>query len=82
MGQNSKKCLFFPKSGQKVIHTADTSSGGLVDNGIYYVYVVDIDRIKLCVDYYQAVDITPTIVSITSASAGTISQINPNISLE
>ena len=70
------------ESGQKVIHTADTSSGGLVDNGIYYVYVVDIDRIKLCVDYYQAVDITPTIVSITSASAGTISPINPNISLE
>ena len=38
-------------SGQKVISTATTSPGGLVDNGIYYVAVVDKDKIKLCNQY-------------------------------
>ena len=41
-------------SGQKVISTATTSPGGLVDNGIYYVVVVDKDKIKLSNQYYQS----------------------------
>ncbi len=70
------------KSGQKVIHTASTTSGGLVNNGIYYVYVVDINSIKLCNEYYQSRNSAPQVIDITSASAGTISPINPNIQLE
>ena len=69
-------------SGQKVIHTASTSSGGLVDNGIYFVYVVDKDTIKLSNNYYDAINLNPTTINISSASAGTISPINPPLSLE
>ena len=69
-------------NGQKVISTATTSPGGLVDNGIYYVYVVDVNSIKLCNEYYQSVKVNPDVINITSASAGTISPINPNVSLE
>ena len=68
--------------GQKIIHTATTSSGGLIDNGMYFVYVVDENTIKLCNDYYQSVKTAPEIISLTSASGGTISPINPGISLE
>ena len=68
--------------GQKIIHTATTSSGGLVDNGMYFVYVVDDDTIKLCNDYYQSVRSAPEVISITSASGGTISGINPSINLQ
>ena len=68
--------------GQKIIHTATTSSGGLVDNGMYFVYVVDDDTIKLCNDYYQSVKSAPEVISITSASGGTIAGINPPIGLQ
>ena len=68
--------------GQKVIHTATTSSGGLVDNGIYYVSVVDKNTFKLSNTYYNAIDLEPKVINITSASAGTISPINPPIELE
>ena len=68
--------------GQKIIHTATTSSGGLVNNGMYFVYVVDDNTIKLCNDYYQSVKTAPEVISITSASGGTIASINPRINLE
>ena len=70
------------KSGQKVIHTATTSSGGLVDNRIYYVSIVDKNTIKLSNNYYDAINLEPSVINITSASAGTISPINPPIKLE
>jgi len=66
-------------SGQKVISTATTSPGGLVDNGIYYVAVVDKDKIKLCNQYYQSLKVIPDTINITSAQDGTISPINPKI---
>ncbi len=69
-------------AGQKVIHTADTPSGGLSDNRIYYVFVVDKNTIKLSDNYYDAISIQPEVINITSASAGTISPINPPISIE
>ena len=43
------------RAGQKVIHTADTPSGGLSDNRIYYVFVVDKNTIKLSDNYYDAI---------------------------
>ena len=69
-------------AGQKVIHTAGTPSGGLSDNRIYYVFVVDKNTIKLSDNYYDAISIQPEVINITSASAGTISPINPPISIE
>ncbi|GAF75566.1 unnamed protein product, partial [marine sediment metagenome] len=69
-------------NGQKVIHTATTSSGGLVDNGIYYATVVDKNTIKLSNNYYDAINEEPKVINITSASSGTISPINPPIKLE
>ena len=70
------------KNGQKVIHTATTSSGGLVDNAIYYVAIIDKNTIKLSNNYYDAINLEPKVIDITSASAGTISPINPPLSLE
>ena len=49
---------------------------------IYYVYVVDPDSIKLCNEQYEATNSAPVVIDITSASAGTISPINPNIKIE
>ncbi len=69
-------------NGQKVIYTASTASGGLFNNGIYYAYVVDLDSIKLCNEYYQSRKSAPIVIDITSASAGTISPINPNVKVE
>jgi len=69
-------------NGQKVIHTATTSSGGLSDNRIYYVSVIDKNTIKLSNNYYDAINLNPKVINITSASAGTISPINPPILLE
>jgi len=66
-------------SGQKVISTATTSPGGLVDNGIYYVAVVDKDKIKLCNQHYQSVKIIPETINITDAQDGVISSVNPKI---
>jgi len=66
-------------TGQKVIHTAATPSGGLLDNGMYYVVVVDDDTIKLSDTFYNSSLFKPFIVDITSASAGIIGPINPSI---
>jgi hypothetical protein len=69
-------------NGQKIIHTATTSSGGLVDNGIYYVSIVDKNTVKLSNNYYDAIHSEPKVIDITSASAGTLSPVNPPINLE
>ena len=66
-------------TGQKVIHTAASPSGGLLDNGMYYVVVVDDNTIKLSDTHYNASLLKPYIVDITSASAGIIGPINPSI---
>ena len=69
-------------NGQKVVSTATTSPGGLVDNGIYYAYIVDEDTIKLSSTYYDSINPAPKVINITSASDGTISPINPLIKTE
>jgi hypothetical protein len=69
-------------NGQKIVSTATTSPGGLVDDGIYYVYVVDEDKIKLCNEFYESINLTPHVIDITSSYAGVISPINPRIALE
>ena len=65
------------KTGDKVIHTATSASGGLEDEKMYYVFKYSTSKIKLCLSKYQVEQFEPEFVNITSASAGTLSPINP-----
>ena len=67
--------------GQKLIYTASSPAGGLVNEKIYYVVIVNQDIIKLSETYYSAVSIVPTIVDITSAADSFLSPVNPPIKL-
>ena len=66
-------------TGQKVIHTSSSPSGGLQDNQIYYVVVVDENNLKLSANYFDTQTNIPQIIGITSSSLGTLSSINPPI---
>jgi hypothetical protein len=68
-------------SGQKIIHTSGSPSGGLDDQGVYYVIVIDENRIKLSKDYYNTINLIfkLNIVDITSASFGALSMVNPQL---
>jgi hypothetical protein len=67
-------------TGQKVIYTAATPASGLINNEIYYVVVIDPNKIKLSNSYYQTTQINPEVVSIITSQPGTISPINPPLS--
>jgi len=67
------------KQGQKIIHTSSSPSGGLVNEKIYYVIVLDSNTIKLSENLYSTKKTIPDAVNITSASFGTILQINPQL---
>ena len=64
-------------TGQKVIYTAATPASGLSDKEIYYVVVIDPNKIKLSNSYYQSTQTNPEVVNITTSQPGTISPINP-----
>jgi len=68
-------------TGQKVLHTSQTPATGLENEKIYYVVVVDQNKIRLSNTYYQSIKQIPETVSITSSSVGSISKINPEIKL-
>jgi len=68
-------------NGQVAIHTSSSPSGGLQNNKIYYVYVVDEDTIKLTETLYDSTSSKPSIVNITSSSSGTLSLVNPPIDI-
>ena len=63
--------------GDKVIHTATTPCGGLTDEKMYYVIFYDKTNIRLVEDRAQLQSTNPKYVILTSASAGTLSKINP-----
>jgi hypothetical protein len=65
--------------GQKVVYTSPFPSIGLQNNKEYYVLVVDKDNIKLTNSYYQSTNPKPEVVQINSASLGTLSKINPQL---
>jgi hypothetical protein len=69
------------KQGQKVIHTSSSPSGGLVSEKIYYVVVIDSNTIQLSETLYATRKSITDVINITSASFGTISQINPPLNL-
>ena len=68
-------------TGDKIIHTSTSPSGGLVNNQIYYVIYDTKDKIKLAETLYGAKEEYPNAINITSASSGEISLINPKINL-
>ena len=65
------------KTGDKIIHTSDLSSVGLSSDRFYYTVRVDDNRIKLSDTYFDATQINPNVVGISSASLGTINPITP-----
>ena len=64
-------------TGDKVIHTATSASGGLEDEKMYYIFKFSTSKVKLCLSKYESEQFEPEFVNITSASAGTLSPINP-----
>ena len=69
------------EKGQKVLHTSSTPGIGLTDNSIYYVLPVDNNSFKLTRTYYQSQQLNAEVVDIITAANGTISPINPPISV-
>ena len=45
----------------------------------YFVYVIDRDTVKLCLDKYETQKSIPAFVGITTANVGTICVINPTL---
>jgi len=66
-------------NGDKVIHNATTPSGGLVDDRIYFIIVVDDNTIRLANTYFDATSQNQINIDITGASGGTLSLVNPEI---
>lgn len=68
-------------TGQKVIHTSTVPCGGLIDEKIYYVIVVDRNTIQLSNTQYYSTRKERDVANITSSSIGNILPINPPIKL-
>ena len=69
------------ESGDKIIYTSTSPSGGLTNEKIYYVFRFTNDKVQLCLNKHQSLRFNPEVVNITSASLGTLSQINPPIKI-
>ena len=65
------------KTGDKVIYTSSSPSGGLTNEAMYYVVLHTPVKIKLVENKSEIKKVTPNFVNITSASSGTLSKINP-----
>ena len=65
--------------GDRVIYTSSSPSGGLVDEGMYYVIPYNDTNVRLVKEKFELDAAEPNYVNITSASAGTLSKINPLI---
>ena len=68
-------------TGEKVIYNASVAIGGLTNDEIYYAIRFNKDKIKLASSYYNATKIVPEILNLTSASSGSLSAVNPRISI-
>ena len=65
------------KLGDRVIHTATSPSGGLVNEKMYYVIPYTGTKIRLVEEEFELNSQDPNYVNITSASSGTLSLVNP-----
>ena len=84
----AKNTITIPNHGlytsQKVIYTSSSPSVGLSNEGIYYVIVVDKNNIKLSDSYYYSSRrerSERSEININSASPGSISPINPRLTI-
>ena len=68
--------------GDKVIHTSSSPSGGLEDQGIYYVIPFNGTKVRLVREKFELNSQSPNFVDITSASGGTLSKINPTVNVK
>ena len=68
-------------SGDKVIHTSTSPSGGLIDQKTYYIIFVDKNNVRLSDSYFNSTKRVPDVINITSASSGVLSQVNPSLKL-
>ena len=69
------------KTGDKVIYTSPSPSGGLVNEKIYYVLYFTKDKVRLCATKYDLSLNIPNYINITSASGGALSIVNPELNL-
>jgi len=67
------------RSGQKIVYTSSLPSNGLQNNKEYYIFIVDENTVKLTNSYYDSLNSNPEVVSIHSASSGTLTKINSQI---
>lgn len=68
-------------TGQKILYSANTPISGLANNQIYYVVVVNSDKLSLATSHYDATLAIPNIISFNSSSDGTIFEVNPSINV-
>ena len=68
--------------GDRVILTATTAPGGLVDQKMYYIYPYTSTKYRLVENKYELTKKFPNFVNITSQQAGTLSNINPAVKVE
>ena len=69
------------KLGDKVIYTASSPAGGLVNERMYYVIFYDETNIRLVEERTELQSNNPNFVIISSATAGTLSKVNPPLLL-
>jgi len=69
------------KTGDKVIYTSSSPSGGLSNQKIYYILYYTKDKVRLCATEYDLNLNIPNYINITSASGGTLSLINPQLNV-
>jgi hypothetical protein len=68
-------------TGEKVIHQSPSPCDGLVDEKIYYVFVIDSNTIRLVHSRLELTKVFPDFVQINSQSLGKFSKINPRIKI-
>ena len=72
------------KTGQKVLHTSQSPTGGLLNDEIYYVIVLDENRIRLSNNYYKSLNniLNVDYIDLVSpAATGALSLINPELNV-
>ena len=67
-------------NGEKVIHTSSQPTQGLLNDKIYYVGVIDKDRIFLSTTYENALNKVE--INLTQSSFGNLLPINPTLKIE
>ena len=67
------------KTGDKVVYTSTSPVGGLVNKGLYFVYVYSATEIKFVHNKSDLNLLEPPFINLTSTSTGTLSRVNPLI---